>query len=88
MNPVGSKGCTPRVPDVKFESVLSGHFNHRLTQDVGIVRRLDVIDLGLTDTVTHDDGLHSLGDPAVLRYVNQWPDKGHEFFSCPGHRLI
>ena len=23
----------------------------------------------------------------MLRDINQWPDKGHEFVGCPGNRL-
>src|SRR6185312_13265647 len=47
--------------------------------------RLGVVDLGLI--VTQNDGFHPPGDPTVLRDVNQWPDKGHEFVGCPGNPL-
>jgi hypothetical protein len=32
----GGEVVTPGVLEFEFESVLSGHLNHRLTQDVGI----------------------------------------------------
>jgi hypothetical protein len=51
------------------------------------VGRLGVVDLGLIGMVTQNDGFHPSGDPTVLRDINQWPDKGHEFVGCPGNRL-